>query len=148
MLGKVILALFAALALATLLVPLPLAGVEPGQRHFVVQATSFAYDPAIIRVNRGDQVKLVLKSLDVTHGLYLDGYGLNLSAPPGRKAEADFVADRVGKFRFRCSESCGALHPFMIGELVVEPNTPFWRSILLTAVVALGSIVYLWVPKA
>jgi len=59
----------------------------------------------------GDHVTIDLVSTDVVHGLYLDGYDLNVTADPGQTATLSFVADRSGSFRFRCSVTCGALHP-------------------------------------
>jgi heme/copper-type cytochrome/quinol oxidase subunit 2 len=38
------------------------------------------------------------------------------------------VADQPGSFRFRCSVTCGALHPFMIGKLNVGPNWLLWKA--------------------
>ena len=55
-------------------------------------------------------------------------------------ATTRFVADRAGKFRLRCSVTCGSLHPFMIGELVVGPNLPFWRAVGALLVVTLGGL--------
>ena len=86
---------------------------------------------------------LVLEAEDVTHGLYLDGYDVDLVAVPGRASRATFVADRPGKFRLRCSKVCGTLHPFMLGELVVTPNTPFWRVIGVTILAAIGTVAFL-----
>lgn len=109
----------------------------PAERSFQVTARSFAYDPAVIRVNRGDRVTLRFASTDVAHGFYLEGYGLDVTVYPLRRKvdvarlgagepervqEVTFLADRPGKFRYRCSTACGAMHPFMVGELLVEPN--------------------------
>jgi len=103
----------------------------------------FAFEPGSVKVNQGDTVTLVLHSQDVTHGIYLDGYDVNIKAEPGKPAQATFVADRQGKFRFRCSVTCGAMHPFMIGELVVGPNLPFWRAVVALLIVVAGSILTL-----
>jgi heme/copper-type cytochrome/quinol oxidase subunit 2 len=80
----------------------------------------------------------------VTHGFYLDGYGLEQRVTPGMSQEIMFTADQPGKFGYRCSVSCGPLHPFMIGELVVNTNFPFWRAVALVAVTLTGTIIYLW----
>ena len=140
----VILALSAALTFVVLFAPLPLGAVQPSEHHLKVEARSFAFEPAVIRVKRGDRVSLELESVDVTHGIYIDSYGIEATAEPGRKASIEFVADQVGKFRYRCSVACGALHPFMIGELIVEPNGMFPRAVALALVAALGSVAYLW----
>jgi cytochrome c oxidase subunit 2 len=63
--------------------------------------------------------------LDVTHGLYLDGYGIDIKARPGMVGKATFTADKPGRFTFRCSETCGEFHPYMVGFLEVTPNSRF-----------------------
>ena len=75
---------------------------------------------------------------DVVHGLHLDGYNLTLTAEPGHTARLTFVADQPGMFRFRCSTTCGPLHPFMIGKLHVGRNELLWRS----AALALLNVLY------
>jgi heme/copper-type cytochrome/quinol oxidase subunit 2 len=109
-----------------------------------LDATQYEYAPGRVRVNEGDQVVLTLTASDVVHGFYLDGYGLEPRVEPGVSEQITFVADKAGKFRYRCSVSCGPLHPFMSGELVVASNTPFWRAIGLVLVAAGGMLVVLW----
>lgn len=116
-------------------------------RELVISAKSFQYSPAIIRVNQGDVVRVTIKAEDVSHGFYLDGYDVDVVARPKEDAHTEFVADKVGKFRFRCSVTCGSLHPFMIGELVVEPNSPLMVSLGLTALTALGTLTFLGLRK-
>lgn len=130
------------LALAVLLVPWPAGDTAPARRTIVIEASNFAYRPAEIQVNQGDQVVLEFTSADVVHGLALDGYEVNLKAEPGHSARAEFVAAEPGTFRFRCSVTCGPLHPFMIGRLSVAPHWPFWRAAALAVVVGVGILVY------
>jgi heme/copper-type cytochrome/quinol oxidase subunit 2 len=109
----------------------------PQERTFTIRARRYAYEPQVIRVNRGDTVRLRFASLDVVHGFYLEGHDINVKITPMRSAvellhqeedrsetveEVVFTADREGKFRYRCSQTCGFMHPFMLGELIVEPN--------------------------
>jgi plastocyanin len=136
--------LFVGLAGVALFAPLPLHAGQPAERHLTLEARSFAFEPAIIQVNQGERVILELESVDVTHGVYVDGYGLEALSEPGHKARLDFVADRVGKFKYRCSMACGPLHPFMIGELIVRPNIPYWRGVALALLATVGSVAYLW----
>ena len=116
--------------------PLPVHAAPPAQRTFRVDASQFAYSPAIIEVNPGDTVTIELVSTDVVHGLYLDGYGVSVTADPGQTARLTFTADKAGSFRFRCNVTCGALHPFMIGKLQMGPNTWLWRAVGLTILAA------------
>ncbi len=94
----------------------------PVQRTFHVTARQYAYEPGVLLANRGDLVRLHVESADVSHGMYIDGYGVSGKAAPGQELDLQFVADKPGRFTLRCSETCGVFHPFMTGELVVEPN--------------------------
>ncbi len=105
-----------------------------------VEAGQYRFDPGVVHVRRGDEVTIELVATDVVHGLYLDGYGLTLTAEPGQTARATFVADRPGTFRFRCSVSCGAMHPFMIGKLRVGANATFWGGLGLAFLAGLAGI--------
>jgi len=115
--------------------PIPATSPAPTDRTFQVQASRFEFTPGVLNVNPGDRVTIELISMDVVHGLYLDGYNLQVTSDPGQTASLTFVADRSGSFRFRCSVTCGDLHPFMIGKLRVGSNTLLLRSIGLMAVV-------------
>ncbi|MHC4511593.1 MAG: cupredoxin domain-containing protein [Planctomycetota bacterium] len=99
--------------------------MEPEPRVITVKAKRFEYIPNRIYVRQGQTITLRMESLDVTHGLYLDGYALNIKANPGQVSKATFVADKRGRFTFRCSETCGEFHPYMIGFLEVTPNRRF-----------------------
>ena len=119
-------------------VPLPSRITTPTERLFRVEARSFEYSPAVLRANPGDRVTIELVPMDVVHGIYIDGYDLELHADPGQTGELTFIADRRGSFRFRCSVTCGALHPFMIGKLQVGPNSLLWRGAGLAILAALA----------
>jgi heme/copper-type cytochrome/quinol oxidase subunit 2 len=134
---------FGALALLVMLAPLP-SSPSPVTREVTMGAEQFAFDPPVLRVNRGDRVRLTLEATDVVHGFYLDDYGVEARVTPGLSRRVEFVADRSGKFRYRCSVSCGPLHPFMIGELLVSPNLTFVRAVALTLVVLAATLFSLW----
>ena len=128
------------LALLIVVLPNPIALAAPSEQHFRIEASSFQYTPEAIQVHPGDHVTIDLVSTDVVHGLYLDGYDLNVTADPGQTARLSFVADRAGSFRFRCSVTCGALHPFMIGKLDVGANDLLWRAIGLGALAIVAGV--------
>ena len=128
-------------ALFLLVAAAPVRGSARGERTVRLEASQYRFDPGVVRVNRGEKVTIELVATDVVHGLYLDGYALLLEADPGQTARVTFVADRAGTFRFRCSISCGAMHPFMIGKLQVGNNRLFWSAIglaMVAVVVGLG----------
>lgn len=134
---------FALLAAGAVTVPWPFTPA-PTTHHFALNSSQFQFEPGVLRVNRGDTVVITLTASDVVHGLHLDSYGLEVRVEPGQSKTIQFVADKPGKFRYRCSVSCGSLHPFMIGELIVGPNIVFGRAVALTLILIVGVLVYLW----
>lgn len=131
-------------ALVLVLTPIPALAFAKSNalRSFTIQAKQFEYSPAIIRVQQGDRVKITLEAEDVTHGLFLDAYGVTLEASPHQEKESsvEFVADRTGTFRFHCSITCGPMHPFMTGEFIVDPNPMFPFAVGLALLVTLGTV--------
>jgi len=145
----------ASLAMGLAVSPAP--GGTPAVREIELISQAFHYDPlqpgeahtrhtwgGRVEVRWGERVILHLRAVDTTHGFYLDGYGINRIVQPGQEVIVEFIAIRPGKFRFRCSETCGPLHPFMIGELVVAPNLPFYNSALGTVFLALAVVGRFW----
>lgn len=116
----------------------------PSRRAFRVEASATAFRPAILALQPGDSVAIELVATDVVHGLFIEGYGLSVTAEPGRPGWLTFVADRRGSFRLRCSVTCGPLHPFVVGRLDVGPNWLLWRGVTLALVVTLLG---LWVVR-
>lgn len=134
---------------------------KPVDRLITVEAQQYGYTPAVIKINKGDRVTLRLKAKDVTHGFFLEGYDIDAKARPempsfwmrhpstGQDYETveqiSFVADKEGKFRYRCSTTCGYMHPFMQGELIVQPNRLFPASVL--AAVGLTVLSLFWFAR-
>jgi heme/copper-type cytochrome/quinol oxidase subunit 2 len=118
---------------------------NPIRRDILVKARKYSYDPSVIEVNKNDTLHIKLVSLDVVHGFYVEGYDLDARISPQIKGfkirkpsegynwkdttEMVFVTNKTGKFRFRCSCTCGSMHPFMQGELIVKPNKLFNISV-------------------
>jgi cytochrome c oxidase subunit 2 len=96
---------------------------EDSPRIFEITASRYAFDPARIEVREGDHVRLRLRSVDTTHGLAIDGYGVKVVIPKGgEEVSVEFMAHRPGKFRMTCSEYCGSGHRRMQGVLVVTED--------------------------
>lgn len=113
---------------------------EHPQREIIIEAKKFSYNPEIIEVNQGDKVTIILKSTDVHHGLYIDGYELKTDAKPGSEGNITFIADKTGKFAMRCSVTCGPFHPYMISYLKVKPDYRLFGSIVATIALFIGSV--------
>ena len=127
------------LALVITFAPFPARATAPMERTFQIKASRFEYSPAVLAVNPGDRVTIELTATDVVHGLSIDGYNLAVSSDPGQTARLTFVADRQGSFRFRCTETCGNMHPFMVGRLEVGSNSLLWRAVALSGVALLAA---------
>ncbi len=55
---------------------------EPQERTITITASKYAYDPPILKVNRGDRITIRLVATDVTHGFYLEGYDIDAKVRP------------------------------------------------------------------
>ncbi len=114
-------------------------------KEFTIWARQFDFTPAVITVQQGDYVRVNLKTADVAHGFYIDGYDVNVKVTWGETKSVEFVADKAGTFKIRCSVSCGPFHPFMAGKFVVEqsPNIVPW---LIIAGVTAASVLSVGIP--
>jgi heme/copper-type cytochrome/quinol oxidase subunit 2 len=128
-----------------------------------LEAKKYGYSPSRIIVNRGDKIVLKPTSLDATHGFLLDGHPVEFTMRKGatflkytwedengklqadwdRVSEVEFVTDKAGKFTFRCTQTCGNLHPFMTGELIVKPNNPYYLFISLSIWLVFSLLAYI-----
>lgn len=116
-------------------------------RVIEIAAQQFSYTPNIIKLKKGETVLLRLKSKDVTHGFFLDGYGIEFYVHPGEVREVPLKATRTGRFTFRCSVTCGMHHPYMVGYLYVSPNYLFYGGISSIFLLGLGSIIFMYKKK-
>ena len=94
--------------------------LENGVRVIQMRAFQFGFDPNPVIVNEGERIKLVVTSTDVTHGISIAEFGVNVQLFPGRPSIIDFTADKAGTFIFYCSVPCGAGHRSMRGRLIVK----------------------------
>jgi len=156
--------IFSGLVIA-LIIPLliRLVPLQPRTHTISPEAKKYGYSPARIVVKKGDTVIIKPTSLDVTHGFYLDGYPLefiikqqgiaylkytwedeegNLNTDWDKVSEVEFLVDKAGKFTYRCTQTCGNLHPFMIGELIVRPNTPYHLAITLSVWIVFSLLLF------
>jgi hypothetical protein len=136
---------------------------ESQTRVITLKAVKYGYTPAKIVVNQGDKIIIKPTSLDVTHGFYLDGYPVEFTIKQqgiayqkytwededgkvqtdwDKVSQVEFVADRKGKFIFRCTRVCGNLHPFMTGELIVRPNTFYYLSVSFSLWIAASLLLW------
>ena len=97
-----------------------------------VTERAWNYDPAVIRVKKGQIVEITFEPTDnglgVGHGLAISGYDESVflnGAMVGVPKTAKFRADHAGKFIFYCATQCSTekLHPQMNGKFIVEDDS-------------------------
>ncbi len=91
-----------------------------GMVEFNITARQWAFEPSEIRVKVGDRVRLNIRSVDVTHGIYLPDFGISATLEPGKTETLEFTATKPGSFEFACSVYCGEGHGSMRGRIIVE----------------------------
>jgi len=92
----------------------------PQLKEFSITAKQWEFSPSTITVNKGDTVRITIKSIDVSHGFHLPDFNINQQINPGKPVMVEFIADKTGNFPFSCSILCGKGHKGMTGELIVK----------------------------
>jgi nitrous-oxide reductase len=82
--------------------------------------------PEQFEVHQGDEVHLRVTNVEtvrnMTHGVAVSKYGINLAVDPGQTVETTFVADKPGTYWYYCTWFCSALHLEMRGRMLVKPE--------------------------
>ena len=107
-----------ALLLLAALVATATAGEEP--RTIAITAKRFEFVPATITLKKGETVKLLVKSEDVTHGLFLRPLKIDTDLTPGEVQEITVTPQTAGTFTAICHHFCGAGHGGMKLTVIVE----------------------------
>ncbi len=116
------------LLLVTVLVPAAAARQEQGEaepaetpvKQIKMYAENWKWTPKVIRVQQGSKVVIDFVSRDASHSFDLKAYRIKVKLPEGSETRFEFVADRVGTFRWRCGRPCGDGCAKMTGKLIVE----------------------------
>lgn len=82
-------------------------------RRIEVVAKRFSFEPSTIELQKGVPVILVLKSVDVPHGIRIRELNVDVKAPKGGSGEVQFTPEKTGDFVGHCSVFCGAGHGSM-----------------------------------
>lgn len=78
----------------------------------------FASNELHLPVNR--QVVLRMQSLDVIHSFWVPEFRIKQDVLPGRFTEYRITPVRVGSYKVRCAEMCGASHSYMERPVIVS----------------------------
>lgn len=69
-----------------------------------VEAGSFYFKPSEITVNKGDRVKITMKSVSLMHDFTLDEFNVKMPVvKDGETGSVEFTADKSGTFEYYCS---------------------------------------------
>jgi len=90
-------------------------------RKFTVEVSSYKFSPATLKVKKGDNVVITFKSNGGIHDFVIDEFDVATNQlGDGEEEEIEFVADKVGTFKYYCSVD-GHRKMGMEGTLTVEP---------------------------
>ena len=91
-------------------------------REIEIVAGRYSFAPDTIEVAEGERVRLVVRSVDVTHGLAIESLGVDVEIPAdGETVTIDLDTPPAGAYDFTCSVFCGVGHGRMAGTLTVRP---------------------------
>ena len=102
-------AIFAAILLTFPMFVEPVQG-QPAPRRIEVVAKRFQFLPSEITLKKGEPVVLVLKSVDVSHGIRIKELGIDRNVDKGQTGEVVFTPTKTGTFVGHCSVFCGSGH--------------------------------------
>jgi cytochrome c oxidase subunit 2 len=91
----------------------PTATAQEAVRTIEIHAKRFSFTPAEITLKKGETVKLVITSDDVTHALVIPALHVKATVKKDQPAEVTLTADQVGDFDGKCGHYCGSGHGTM-----------------------------------
>jgi cytochrome c oxidase subunit 2 len=96
----------------------PARAEEP--RIVTIAAKRFEFTPASITLKRGEPVRLLVTSEDVTHGFFQRVLKIDTDLMPGKTEKITVTPQEAGTFTIICHHFCGAQHANMRMTVVVE----------------------------
>jgi cytochrome c oxidase subunit II len=70
-------------------------------------------------------VRLLMRSEDVIHGLFIPAMRVHMDVVPGRFTTTWFRADKPGDYDLVCAQYCGTKHSSMRAGVIVHPSGEF-----------------------
>jgi len=78
------------------------------------------WNPGEIIIRSGERVRLVIRSMDMSHGFQIPELGIDAGViKPGYETVIEVSFERPGEYTFYCSVYSSPLHYKMIGKIVV-----------------------------
>ncbi len=97
----------------------PVVLAQAATRTIEITAKRSTYTPDEITLKKGQPVVLVIKSVDVAHGLRIRDLNVSVKVRAHGTAEVRFTPDKTGDFVGHCIVFCGPDHGSMILKLHV-----------------------------
>ncbi|HEX8932164.1 MAG TPA: cupredoxin domain-containing protein, partial [Patescibacteria group bacterium] len=95
-------------------------GAATAVQEFTVEGGSYYFKPNIIKVKKGDTVKITFNSAGGVHDFVIDEYKIKSEKiTSGNSTVINFVADKIGTFAYYCSIG-NHREMGMVGKLIVE----------------------------
>ncbi|MES2614277.1 MAG: cytochrome c oxidase subunit II [Bdellovibrionota bacterium] len=82
----------------------------------------------IVPVNKS--VKLIMSSVDVTHGFYVPDFRVNRDVLPSQYTVVWFKAEKEGTFPILCTQYCGTKHSQMVRYVQVMNESAYQKAML------------------
>jgi cytochrome c oxidase subunit II len=99
--------------------PSPRIYAQATPQRIEITAKRFGFTPGEVTLKKGQPVVLVLKSMDVGHGLRVRELGVDMKVKAGGTAEITITPEKTGDFVGHCSVFCGSGHGSMTFTLHV-----------------------------
>ncbi len=93
---------------------------ESKVRNITVVAIEGKIYPDVIRLRRGDLVRLIFKAKDGTYGVRIPALGVKGKATPDHQVYVEFAASSPGEYEMRCTKFWSVQHWSENGKIVVE----------------------------
>ncbi len=84
-----------------------------------------ASETDVLHVPVGRPVKLIMRSDDVIHSLFIPAFRVKQDVVPGRRTMLWFEATHEGDYDLFCTEYCGQQHSQMVGRVMVYDPDEF-----------------------
>jgi heme/copper-type cytochrome/quinol oxidase subunit 2 len=89
-------------------------------RDITVVAIEGKMNPDVVRVRRGDLVRLTFVAKDGTYGVKIAALKIKGKATPEHPVSVEFAATSEGEYEVRCTKFWGVKHWSENGKIVVE----------------------------
>lgn len=84
-----------------------------------LRASTWQWYP-ILQLEKGQEYRLHISSMDLNHGFSLQPVNINLQVLPGYDYVATITPTGTGEFTIVCNEFCSLGHHTMVGKMIVK----------------------------